>query len=431
MVNNKQKLIEYLKINYTPGEISWSSLATRFGIQSAEAARSIWKQYRKSKSAAVKVSAYVDGGGSSKSGNIDEGTVESTATSDYEPKTEEDLIDLHSIDNSKYRIKNYWTKVLSNGKFTSSVFCVERKVGDRVTKEEFQEVINEYLRPRPVKKITRKSLRRGAKSLVFFIADEHVGAEVTDGLYDNTWNKDVYLARKSAILDVAELMHSAHGSFADITICNLGDTLDGYNKQTTRGGHVVPQNMTNKEAILTYLDVSSTVWDNLISMGYADTYFQYNVENSNHGGLGWDAAANIALKAYLETKYPNFTSIDIESIIGSLSIGAHDIHLMHGKDEKYMKRNMPLHLDFRTESYLKEYLELNNYSDRARPQHFFKGDLHKFATEQGKYFTYTNIPSLFGSSAWVMANFGNTKPGFCYTVVEQDSTNLAISPYWF
>lgn len=431
-MNKKQQLIEYLKRNYVPGQISWTEIAEKFGYDSPEVPRSLWKAHRKASGTTTTLPAFVaDDSVSTRKGNLEAGTIESQVTSDFEPKTEQELAELHKIDLKKYKIKNYWSKILPSGKFTSSVFCVERKLGGGISKEEVAEAVAEFIKSPKVSVAKPKVKKKSTKHLVFFVADEHVGAANDDGLYDNDWNESEYLRRKMALVDVASKQSAAHGDFKSISICNLGDTLDGFSEQTTRGGHKVPQNMTNKQAILTYLKVGSAVWDALFDLNIADEFYQYNVENSNHGGLGWDAAANIALDTYLSTKYIGFETVAFEKIIGSLKIGGHDIHLTHGKDEKYMKRNLPLHLDARTESYLKEYLEENDFSHKKAPQHFFKGDLHKFATEQGKYFSYTNVPSLFGSSAWVMANFGNTKPGFCYAIVDEDDRNLAVNPYWF
>ena len=54
--------------------------------------------------------------------NVKEGTVESTATTTFDPKDHTALAKLHKVDLTKYVITNYWSKVLPNGKFTSSVF---------------------------------------------------------------------------------------------------------------------------------------------------------------------------------------------------------------------------------------------------------------------------------------------------------------------
>ena len=48
------------------------------------------------------------------------------------------------------------------------------------------------------------------------------------------------------------------GGFENIVICNLGDSLDGYNGQTTRGGHDLAQNMSNKEQLHTYIKLMTS-----------------------------------------------------------------------------------------------------------------------------------------------------------------------------
>lgn len=60
----------------------------------------------------------------------EKGTLESTMVLDFEPKSVEELAKLHKIDLAKYKISNYWTKMKSNGKFTSSLLCTLRKIED-------------------------------------------------------------------------------------------------------------------------------------------------------------------------------------------------------------------------------------------------------------------------------------------------------------
>ena len=49
-----------------------------------------------------------------------------------------------------------------------------------------------------------------------------------------------------------------------------------------------------------------------------------------------------------------------------------------------------------------------------------KGDLHQSATSYGKLFKYKSVGSLFGSSTWVMANFGFTKWCCDFTLIDED-----------
>lgn len=62
--------------------------------------------------------------------NEEKGTLESTLEVTFDPQTIEELAKLHKIDLSKYKISNYWSKLKSNGKFTSSVFATLKKPKD-------------------------------------------------------------------------------------------------------------------------------------------------------------------------------------------------------------------------------------------------------------------------------------------------------------
>lgn len=59
--------------------------------------------------------------------DVETGDVRSEYIVDFKPKSIEQLYILHNIDKKQYTIKNYWSKVKSSGKFTSSVFAVKNK----------------------------------------------------------------------------------------------------------------------------------------------------------------------------------------------------------------------------------------------------------------------------------------------------------------
>jgi len=75
--------------------------------------------------------------------NNDKGTIESVLTLTYEPKDDIELAELHKIDLTKYIITNYWSKLLPNGKFTSSVFSRLKKQED-YSVEDFQQFLETY-----------------------------------------------------------------------------------------------------------------------------------------------------------------------------------------------------------------------------------------------------------------------------------------------
>ena len=55
--------------------------------------------------------------------NNEKGTLESQVELDFEPKDDIELAELHRVDLTKYKISNYYSKLKSNGKFTSTVLA--------------------------------------------------------------------------------------------------------------------------------------------------------------------------------------------------------------------------------------------------------------------------------------------------------------------
>lgn len=75
--------------------------------------------------------------------DVDKGTIQSTRETTFDPQTVEQLAELHKIDLSRYKISNYWSKLKSNGKFTSSVFATLKKSLE-YTPEDFAKFLSEW-----------------------------------------------------------------------------------------------------------------------------------------------------------------------------------------------------------------------------------------------------------------------------------------------
>ena len=112
--------------------------AEKLGITEDEVSE-LLKELRKKEE--IVDSANIDSG--LKKFNKEKGTVESVITVDFEPKDDVELAKLHKIDLNKYVITNYWTKLLPNGKFTSSVFCKIKKPED-YSPEDFIKFLEKY-----------------------------------------------------------------------------------------------------------------------------------------------------------------------------------------------------------------------------------------------------------------------------------------------
>lgn len=256
------------------------------------------------------------------------------------------------------------------------------------------------------------------KNLFLYLSDMHIGAYVSPlSIYSNPYDKDEVIRRINIILNRVHDLHETYKGFDNIYVCNLGDSLDGYNGQTTRGGHSLPQNMCNKEQIHTFIFVMNYLFTELNKLEYNKMHY-YCVGESNHDG-DFGYAANVALETILANKGVNCTIFD--KFIGEFKAGETTFILCHGKDNKDMFKNLPLTLDIKTENFINEYLDTKGISGNVI---FIKGDLHQSATTYGRRFTYRSVGSLFGSSEWIHKNFGNTPAACDYSVLDGNNNIL-------
>ncbi len=265
------------------------------------------------------------------------------------------------------------------------------------------------------------------KALVVYVADEHVGAYVPENaMYRNDYNAGIYEERKMAILNKIMEESQIHGPFEKIIIISLGDNMDGLGGQTTRGGHPLPQNMSDRTAFDTYLRINKQFWDKLLSSRAAYNYEYHCQTNCNHSGI-FGYVTNRGVEIYLNARYPQVKTRIYSRFIDHFKLGIHTIMICHGKDEKNRKVNLPLALNANTNVYIKEYMDYYKIPADASLVHFCKADLHQNASQDGKGFRYRNTLSLFGSSAWIMDNFGNSRPGFSFDIYHLERPEVTES----
>lgn len=140
--------------------------------------------------------------------NNDSGTLESVVESTFEPKSDLELAELHKVDLTKYRISSYWSKLKSNGKFTSSLNCTLIKVDNDVVLQKdllLKELKAELKRPFP--KVKYNSLGMYAYELSLF--DHHFGklawGEESGEDYDLKIAEDRYREAISNLLSYVDL----------------------------------------------------------------------------------------------------------------------------------------------------------------------------------------------------------------------------------
>ena len=240
------------------------------------------------------------------------------------------------------------------------------------------------------------------ESIIIFLSDLHIGAyNEKFGFYQlPNYDKKEIKRRLDKILD-----KFAKKAFENIIVVDLGDSIDQFNKETTRGGHLLPNNMSDKEMSHLYLDCMEYFFKNLRSETSASSYYYYSIGESNHSGdFGW--ALNLALSYKLQQSGWNTYVSDYP--IDDFTVGIHKFIYTHGKDNTNQFKQFPLTLNPQTELYFANYIaekKLNQNNDKI---YVVKGDLHQYAYTSGKQFDYISVGSMYATSNYIAANFGNT-----------------------
>ena len=183
--------------------------------------------------------------------NFEKGTLESTITSSFEPKTIDDLYTEHQVNPDIYTIKNYWSKKQPNGKFTSSVFAVKKTI-DNAEPQEFFELIKNYDSPyTPIKKseICVNTAFTRPSCLILHLTDFHLDKQ---DIYGTTLEE-----KKKQFYDVStKLLYRAYQSnYIDEIVFVLGSDMlhtDTYQGTTT---NLTPQD-------------SNTTWHNAFTEAF-------------------------------------------------------------------------------------------------------------------------------------------------------------------
>ncbi len=215
--------------------------------------------------------------------NLDKGTLEVSKLVSTQPRSSEEIIQIHKIDKSKWRLVQYWSKEKQSGWLVSALFASIKPEDtlpadiENVLREVFLESnITPYPTP-------RKSPITSKKGLFVYMSDKHVGALThPNALFNNEYNEDVFEVRMMRVLEEIEKQVKTYGRLEDLFICDLGDSLDGWSGQTTRGGHALPQNMNNKESFMTYLYAHKRFFDLLVEKNLANNIHAIMQTEDNH-----------------------------------------------------------------------------------------------------------------------------------------------------
>jgi hypothetical protein len=326
--------------------------------------------------------------------------------------------------------KNLWIKTKNKDGSGVSGFIVNPDYvppveEDKIVKEiDFLSIFKDKIQPIALKKNDNFQATALFDRLV--ITDIHIGMDVNkDGyaLYDGEWNETVLFKRLSELVQ-----HTIENKKSNtLLIHELGDYIDGWNGETTRGGHKLPQNMDNQEMFDVGLKFKVALVDNLIN--HFDKIQFVNICNDNHAGA-FGYIVNSAFKAYIELKYPNnIEVINQRKFIDHYIVKNRCFILTHGKDDKSLKFGFKPVLDPVQIEKIKNYID--EYKLYQYQIEFSKGDSHQlmFDFTSSTAFEYQNFGAFSTPSDWVKTNFKNTLS--CFTHFNYFENQKGINNYIF
>ena len=246
---------------------------------------------------------------------------------------------------------------------------------------------------------------------IICLSDLHVGAYNTPEGYLNMPESNEAEINRRFDKIIKELRHKR---WERVVVLNLGDSIDSYRKMTTSMTHQLPCIYSDREIATMYMRIMLRFFNQLSQIFNKVEYC--SIGSGNHSGdYGWlcDIAlsqqlSNIGVSAYVSNNEIDNININNISFI-----------FLHGKAQanKGQFKGFPLNLNEKTQCWFNDFFadtDLNLLENKV----VLKGDLHQFSINSVSSFDYINCPSLYGSSTYIVSNFGYTKWGCAYIEVD-------------
>lgn len=314
--------------------------------------------------------------------NNDKGTLESTIESKFEPKTDSELAKLHKIDLTKYKISNYWSKLKSNGKFTSSVFATLKKPKD-YSAEDFAKFLETYQSPeairgeKPVNLVTSVDVE-------ISISDFHLAKKELSGTNNIKDRKKTYLSVLNGLLDKVRKAYSIDRVVFPIS--NDFFHTDNYQNQTTNG--------TPQDVITDYANEYEEGFDLLVQaieiLRNQSQEVHVILVQGNH-----DRTKSFYLAHALEVYFSNYDDVHFmreHSTTKAIKLGNTFIGYHHGNCKI---EDLPLL--FATSKYSQAF-------GNALYREIHTGDKHHYLAKEIKGVRIQQMPSLSGTDRWHLDN---------------------------
>ena len=306
------------------------------------------------------------------------------------------------------------------------VFRENLEISKEINYDFINEIVSKHIKPI---KYTPLFQGNGNNFDRLVYCDAHIGMTPNENgysLYGGKWNKSEIYKR----LEEMCLFIKQNSNTNTLVIDDLGDFLDGWDGETTRKGHKLPQNMDNEEMFDVGVYFKVKMIDILIN--YYDKIIVNNICEDNHAG-SFGYVVNSAFKSIVEQKYSNVKVTNHRKFINHYFIGKHCFVISHGKDSKSLKFGFKPQLDPKQAEKIDQYLKQNNIYKDAEFIEFSKGDSHQLLLDYctSDDFDYCNYHAFSPSSEWVQTNFKKGRSGFVFSNIEYDNNIKNINPYFF
>lgn len=348
------------------------------------------------------------------------------------------ITDCKSIQVEAEHVKHMWKVVNDeNGKKQGNVFIKNPFYVDEEIQEITQTIensIDNVLKRFKSDKVyfTVDNIKSNKKALKATIADDHVGLEPNPnntGLFKYEYNAKIYKESYNKVFNSIMKEYRTHGTFDLLLLDNLGDEQDGWNGFTTRGGHELPQNMSNAEVFETCVDVKVNFVKCVLEQGICKKVILRKVTNDNHSG-DFGHTINIAVRKIINLLYSSDV-VEVETLTRFMEhrfYGNHCFILTHGKDTKQMFKGLPLHLNDKAIKFINDYIRFYNITSEFI--HVEKGDLHQIGYNKCNTFDYRNFMSFAPPSCWQQHNFGDSYAGYSIQVIPKDNNEISHTDYF-
>jgi|SRR6056297_498821 len=326
-------------------------------------------------------------------------------------------------------VKHLWKKTKDESVFIKNPLFVEQQ--DKA----FEEIINKL--DANINEVIEKSVKRCKtkpkiiESNCLFdmtvFTDAHIAMNPNPNgfsLYGGKWDAEELNIRKNILIN--KILETKKSN--KLIIFDLGDFMDGWDGETVRKGHKLPQNMSNEEAFDVALDFKISLIDVLINE-YKEIDI-ININDDNHSGA-FSYVVNSSFKRFIEKRYNNINVINQRKFIDHYIYNNKVFVATHGKDGVNLRFGFKPKLDAVQIEKIENYLFENDLVSKNLEVFFIKGDSHQdiFDNSTSQKFKYWNFPAFSPSSNWVQTNFKKGLSGFYNFNFKKDS--YSQHPYYF